>query len=442
MILKLASVLKRILPFFLHNWLSNIYKIFYKVVFRIKLINVRKNHLKALEIVRTKEKIKVAFFLIHESVWKYEGVYKLLEKDERFEPMVIVCPDIINGEETMLRDMNQAYENFKKNGYNIIKTLNEKTGEWLDVRKEIKPDIIFFTNPHKLTKEEYYITNYLDCLTCYVQYSFHITHLHNLQYNQLFHNLIWKAFYETPMHYHFAQKYASNKGRNVIVSGYPGIDILMDKDHSPIDKWKIKDRKIKRIIWAPHHTIDDDKSFLSYSNFLDLDKIMIDIALTHPKSVQIAFKPHPLLMGKLYSHQDWGKVKTDAYYNQWDLLPNGQLETGEYIDLFLLSDALIHDSASFMTEYLVTNKPAAFTIRDEKIANRFNEFGKKVFELHYHIYKSSEILIFIQNVVLNSIDFKKNQREQFVLNNLNPLNGKSASENIIHEIITSIFKSK
>ena len=64
--------------------------------------------------------------------------------------------------------------------------------------------------------------------------------------------------------------------------------------------------------------------------------LMIEIALLYKDKVQIAFKPHPLLKEKLIKL--WGAQATDDYYRKWDNLPNGQLETGDYVDLFKTSD--------------------------------------------------------------------------------------------------------
>ena len=174
-------VLKKTLPKSALEKLKAIVLNIKSIAFKVKIKRVQANHKKALLLIKNKDKIKVAFFLIHDSVWKYEGVYRLMEKDERFEPIVVVCPYIVSGEETMLREMNQAYNSFTLKGYNVVKTYNENDKKWLNVKEEVQPDIVFFTNPHKLTKDEYYITNFLDCLTCYVQYSFHITYLHKAQ---------------------------------------------------------------------------------------------------------------------------------------------------------------------------------------------------------------------------------------------------------------------
>ncbi|QNL47745.1 CDP-glycerol glycerophosphotransferase family protein [Olivibacter sp. SDN3] len=391
-------------------------------------------HKRLTEKLKRQEKIIVAFFAVHAPVWKLDHVYQLMKADERFDPIIVVIPYVVFGEKQLHEDMNLAYHMFVSKGYRVVKSLNEETGEWMDIRQAINPDIIFYTNPHELTRPEYYIHHFPDVLSCYVQYSFHITHLHEMQYNQLFHNKIWKAFYETSIHKKFAEKYAANKGNNVTVTGYAGTDVFLKPKDPSNDPWKIKDRRIKRIIWAPHHTIDDDKSFLSYSSFLLYADFFLELAKKYQDQLQFAFKPHPILRPKLSDDKMWGKAKTDAYYERWDTLDNTQLFEADYVDLFLTSDALIHDSASFMVEYLYLDKPILYTLRDKQVTDRFNTFGKMAFAVHQHAENKEDILTFIQNTVFAGQDDSRPERKKFYEAYLLPPNQQTASENIIKEL--------
>lgn len=250
-----------------------------------------------------------------------------MDQDSRFEPIVIVCPVVNYGKENMLVEMEKAFKVFQNKGYRVIKTYDEVDDSYLYVKKEIEPDIIFYTNPHRgLIKDEYYITDFKDTLTCYTQYSFHVTHLNQVQYDQLFHNILWKAFYETNIHKKMAEQYARNKGRNVTITGYPGMDYFTYGDRSNDNVWKNPNTKLKRIIWAPHHTIDRTGE-LSYSCFLRYHQIMLDICEKYKNKIQIAFKPHPLLKVKLSRYEEWGQQRTEVYYQTWESLDNGQLET-------------------------------------------------------------------------------------------------------------------
>ena len=401
------------------------------------LINkTSKRHRKALEIVRKKEILKVAFFLNHESVWKYDVLYDLMLQHPRFEPKIFVCAVVNFGVENMLFEMDKAFEAFKKKGYNVIKTYDKETGEYLDIKSSFSPDIVFFTNPYKdLQDYRYYINQFTKTLTCYVPYSIPTVN-YDFTYNLDFHNLVWKIFSETEIHQKMASKEQRNKGVNRIVTGYPGFDpLLINKN--PKEVWKNINPALKKIIWTPHHLMNE---LSKVSNFLEYYDFFLELAINYKDKLQIAFNPHPLLRVKLENDPNWGKEKTDAYYNKWVNLENGQFGNGYYIDLFLTSDALIHDSGSFMAEYLITGKPLLYMIRNESVIDYLNVFGKKTLGVHYQSRNQKQVIDFIENVVLQENDSMKEERNAFVKNTLLPENSLTASENILNYLENKIFR--
>lgn len=398
-------------------------------------------HEKTLKRIRKKEKIKIAFFILKSSVWKFEVLYQLLKNDEKFEPVIIICPYTNYGRETMQRYMNQAFEYFSSNGYQVVKTLNEESGKWLNVKKEIKPDIVFFSVHWSVTRPEYQIQNYTKLLTCYSTYTFVISHLYQGYFNREMQNLVWKYFVETTVHQKLAQKYARNKGINTVVSGYPGMDILLQNDYRQKDVWKIKNKKFKRIIWSPHHTITGYGSTLDYSTFLKYSEFMFELAEKYSNQIQIAFKPHPILRSKLSLDEVWGKEKTDAYFQKWANIPNGQLNEGEYFDLFATSDGLINDSSAFVIEYLYTGKPMMFLKNDEAVEDRMNEIGQEAITKLYIGKSKNDIENFISGVVISGNDTMKNERNDFFNSVIKPPNNMLASENIYNTIKSEIFST-
>lgn len=394
-------------------------------------------HQKALEIVRKKEKVKVAFFLIHESVWKYDVLFDLMIHHPRFEPILFVCPVVNYGMKNMLFEMEKAFESFKSKGYNVIKTYDKETGIYLDVNKTYSPDIIFYTNPYQgLQDNRYYIKQFSRTLTCYVPYAVMTTN-YEMFYNLDFHNLVWKIFSETPIHKKLASQKQKNKGLNSIVTGYPGFDKLITNQKLNIEVWKNKNKNLKKIIWAPHHLMSE---LNKVSNFLEYHVFFLELAIKYQDKLQIAFKPHPLLRVKLENDPNWGKEKTDIYYNKWDKLDNGQFENSEYVALFLTSDALIHDCGSFMSEYLITGKPSLFMIRNETIMKEWSDFGDKALSVHYQSRNNKQVIDFIENVVLNENDWMKEERNAFVQNNLIQTNNLTASQNILNYLESEIFQ--
>ncbi len=406
--------------------------------FKFTLLYIKLRQKQALCKISKKEKIKVAFFIINEQTWKCDGLYSLMERNKRFSPIIIVTPWTVFGEENMLKEMESCYNFFFRKGYNVVRSFNKETGEWLNVKKDIKPDIIMFTNPYALTKKEYYIDNFKPDITYYIPYGYTLANIQQSQFNLDFHNFIWKGFYETTTHKRMAEKYARNKGKNIEISGAPLCDIFLDKSYVPKDRWKIKEKSVKRIIWAPHHTIEDNKEVLAYSNFLSYHQFMLKLLEQYKGEIQIAFKPHPILKRNLYKHPNWGRKKTDEYYKKWENRPNGQLEESDYEDLFLTSDALILDSISFITEYYFTHKPSLFMIRDKSIYSKFNEFGEIAFNFMYKSHNQNELINFVEHIVINKNDTLSKERENFVNTYLKPPNNKSANQNIFDSIVNEV----
>lgn len=408
-----------------------------RLIYEAYLIRVQpRRYKKIIEQLRGKEKIYVAFFTTHSSEWKYDTLYKLMCEHSRFEPIIVVCPVVNFGRENMLVEMDKCYNMFKEKGYHVIRTYDIATDSYLDVKKTINPDIIFYPNPYKgLIDDRYFITEFLDRLTCYVPYAFGNSNGYQWCHNLFLHNVVWRLFAETEVHKSYAIRYAQNKGSNVVVTGYPGIDVFLDKTKKIKDPWKIKDTSFKRIIWAPHHTFAKDE-IIHYSCFLDYYQFMLEMGIKYQDKIQIAFKPHPLLRVKLENY--WGKEKTDAYYSQWENMPNGMLADGEYVDLFLSSDAMIHDSGSFITEYLYTLKPVMRTDNEISLALEFNSFAQDCLSVYYHAKNSEDIENFIIDII-NGQDPLKEERTNFYQEKLLPPNGILPSQSIFNIIIHELL---
>lgn len=390
---------------------------------------------KILEKKKGKEKIKVAFFALIGSVWKYDYLYRLMCEYPRFEPIIVVCPVVNYGFENMLLEMDKCYEMFKQKGYNVVRTYDVVTKTYMDVKKEIHPDVVFYTNPYKgLIDDRYYITNFLDCLTCYVPYNYGNSSFYEMFNNELMHNLVWRLYVETNEHLHYSQLYANNKGKNARVTGYPGVDRFLDKKYKITNHFWKEDGVKKRIIWAPHHTFQEGE-VVSYSCFLSYHQVMLDLACKYRNEIQIAFKPHPLLKVKLDSY--WGKEKADAYYAQWKNMPNTTLVDGDYVDLFLSSDAMIHDCGSFIIEYLYALKPVLRMENGIDPSSEFNPFAEECLSLHYHAFNAEEIESFIKNVIAG-IDSLKEKRQLFYDRKLLPPNKTIPSQNIINDLIKEL----
>lgn len=416
------------------RWLIPLWHVVRKYRFRYKCyITNRYYKAKLRQLSHKEEPIVSVFLATFPSTWKYDSLYKLMLDDPRFKPIILVCPIINSGYDNMLRYMEESFNMFKNKNYRVIKAYNQETNKYIDLRKELRPDILFYTNPYKgLIDDRYYINKNNDMLTVYVSYNFNNGKAFDYFYDLDFHNLVWRHYAETELHRQYAIDNARNHGRNVVVTGYPGIESYLAHYTCKNNIDDSKESVQKLIIWAPHHTLE--KGPYGHTCFLKYYDFMVEIAHKYEKEIRFVFKPHPLLKARLYDK--WGKIRTDEYYSLWANMPNTSINDGDYEDLFLQSDAMIHDSGSFAVEYLYVNKPVMRTVYDVGINEQFNSFGIMCLNQHYLGYNEADIELFIQNVI-KGIDPLKQQRTEFISDVLLPKGGLP-SENIISDIIDSI----
>lgn len=391
---------------------------------------------KRVDLVRTRQKANVAFICMNVPMWKYQRLLDLMKNDHRFDVKVFLSPSIAYAQDQRQSDLEAMRRFFREQKVEYIDCDFQHP---CDIKAEFDPDIIFYPQPYeRLLTPLHDCTHFYDRLVCFYPYSF-MTGKGKLTYDSHFHNLAWRLYYPNEEIRHEAQVTAWNKGRNVRIVGHPNGDDFAFWDGAAPWKPMTDGRPRKRIIWAPHFSFDDKFGQLPRGNFLWMAHFMLDLAQRYQEFVQIAFKPHPRLLTELYAHPEWGKQRTDEYYQMWKDMPNTQLETGTYVDLFMSSDAMIHDSASFVIEYLYTHKPVMFVSRD---INHFltgqTDLSREAFAQFYIGKDEREILDFVDNVVLGGEDPMLSQRMAFYERHLMPPGGKSVAQNTLNDLITSL----
>ncbi|AJI56765.1 UDP-N-acetylglucosamine 2-epimerase family protein [Francisella philomiragia] len=401
---------------------------------KIVSLEMKQRHQELLKTIKNKQKIKVVFLAIHKSVWKVDNVFKKMLDDPYFEPLILVCPYTVYGEDRMWEDMEDTYKYFEEKGYPLLSSYNKEEDRWLSL-EEIMPDIVFFMNPHGLTKKEYYEDAYLNYLSCYAGYGMHTAHFNSgqSQYNQLFHNAVWKIFVQNNNMYKEYLKHSRDKyNLHLIIDNIVEEIVSINKETKKA--WKNPETH-KKIIFAPHHSIFND-GILNLGNFLKFAEMLKQQVLKSKETITWSFKPHPILKQKLYLYSEWGKEKTDEYYSFWNTQINSQLDEGEYIELFKQSDAIIHDSASFIAEYIFTNKPMLYLMNDNTRSN-LNAFGNNCLNTATEAWNEEDIKTFIDNLFKN-IDNKKDDRNNFIEEYFRNLGENKKSSDIVKIIKKSI----
>ena len=416
----LKIIVKKILRSNIAKIITNTYK---KALYRLIYPLYQKGLVKY---IRKKEKINIVFVASSISRWRYQNIYTLLSKHPRFKTFIVIVPFFSYTKDQQKNDIITLKAHFDSLGIQCY--IGDSSTN--NIIKDLSPDILFYPQPYDgIFNSQYDYRHFRSRLLCYYPYAFWMS-ANDWSYNMPLHNYAWKLFYSTELHRKDAQRIAFNKGRNVEVVGYPNADNFILRKH--YDVWKPQAKRKKRVIWAPHFTIFTD-DYVTQSNFLWMADFMLELTNKYADKIQFVFKPHPRLLTELYKHNDWGKDKATSYYKEWKIRENTQLEEGEFIDLFMTSDAMVHDSGSFCVEYHYSGKPVMYIADNfEEQLKEKGEFGKLAMRLHYIGKCKEDIINFIDNTILQGEDPMKPEREQFYKKFLLPPNGKSVAENTMN----------
>lgn len=387
--------------------------------------------------IENKNHVNVLFLASLLPMWRYQELVDILSKDSRFNVSILICPFRRYLEDEAKNTVKELKTYFASRGLDVPSTTDPgfNLDEWFG---KVNPDIIFYCQHY-----ENFYDNIVDYehngtkLWGYIPYGL-LTMRENLVYNTEFHNLAWRVYEPTALHLTTARKIMANDARNVRIVGEPHADRYLGERGD--DPWrKMNDDKVrKRVIWAPHFSIQEH-DILHRASFLWLSDNMVEIARKYADSVQFAFKPHPHLYDVLCKHSAWGKKKTDAYYRLWAEMPNTQLESGEFIELFMHSDGMIHDCGSFTGEYMFTRKPVMFMSKDiNRIRKDADDFGSRCLDLHNIGESANDAERFIEDIILSGNDNMKEKREQFYAEYLLPPNGNTVAENIYNDLVNSL----
>ena len=387
-----------------------------------------------LSAIRQKKTAEVVFILSNLAMWRLESVCRLLKSDSRFHVHLVICPFRTFDEQQKQKCVEELQDYCRNNGWDFL----DRYASAEDVISKLDPDIIFYPQLYnRLFDNELDCEKNLDRLIAYVPYGLP-TVSGDWMYNSRFMNIVWKLYFPTALHLKHARSHSLNRARNMEIVGDPhAADFVGCKGSFP---WKKQEREKKKVIWAPHFSIGTD-GYLHRASFLWLNGPMWEIAQEFKDEIQFVFKPHPRLLSELYLHPEWGKERADAYYEKWRTGENTQLETGEYIDLFCSSDAMVHDCGSFSAEYHYTGKPVAFVSKDfDAIYQGLDAFGAMCVDLHYHAKDVQSIRDFLRQVVLKGDDPLRDKRKQFRKQYLLPDNSPSFAQSVYESLVQNVFK--
>lgn len=350
------------------------------------------------------EKIRVGFGVVFDSVFPLEHVFELMSEDNFFAPFLIVIPDTPRGKDHMLSTYIRTCASLEKRYPNstIVRTFDPRTFTLRDVVSSCDlycPSIPYDTNIPPTYWHECFWHKSIPVF--YMPYGPSIS---NASVRFIREHSFSEKYWRFYAHCQIEADMLS-LGNNMRISGFAKLDGL-----GTLQKSK-KERK--KIIIAPHHTIFKSNDNINCSHFLQYSDLISRLPSLFPQ-IDFVFRPHPLLRQNLYQHPAWGKEKTLAWFSALSQYTNVEMqEGGEFLTAFVTSDAMIHDCASFIAEYLFTENPYCYMWDEESnVFEQFSELGKECLGAHYIAKNEQNILDFINAVIINDHDTLSDKRKE------------------------------
>ena len=380
--------------------------------------------------LKRKDRIKIAFVTDHADVWCGDDLYNMFANNPRFEPTIFLCLAKVDSTvSTMAKEISHGVEQFKARGLNVVAVFDEN--------EEIPPqDLVIFLRPYDEFLPKSFRSDALmsRTLTAYIHYGCETTVLNYYKYPMF--RVAWKSFFDGEL----TRKLFDTQCRIGMpvahASGLPKMDVFFDAAKFSFP-WKMTRPDAKKIIWAPHWSIADEKSPGLYGTFRHNFRFMYEFAKNHPETSWVV-KPHPLLPRYVLETGLFPSAEAfEDYLRAWNNLPNALVFTGAYYqDIFATSDGMIHDSCSFIAEYQYTHKPMIFLTRPEQ--SNLTELGERILDVSYRVdgRDLEKIAALMQKVFIEGNDPLKDARQKVFdeLLNYRRVNGISASEYIFHAI--------
>lgn len=385
--------------------------------------------------LREKQRIRVAFLVVFDTVFHFEKLFRLMKDDARFEPFILVIPQVDRGKawgdrqyERVLTALRVRYGDYVRGAY--------RDGKYEDVDREC--DICVVMNSYDaLTLPQYGIeylgsrgvpvidTNY-GC-DAGMHYTNFFCGMGCLAY-------LWRFYCGTEFFTRILSQRQINLRLhgNIRHSGVVKMDLLADVAERP--------RERKCILVCPHHSIEGNGGGLSLSNFLQYSELIQKLPQRYAK-IDWIFRPHPLLKAAMLNSGGWSEGDWDHYIARLCSNENVKyIPDGDCYDMFVNSDGMIQDCSSFLGEYHYTGHPQCYLLKsDEHMRSQYMEWGVEMLSHTYKAFSEADIFNFIEKVVIGGVDEKKSARERFVNERLR-YNYPHVSEWVLTDIKQAIWR--
>ncbi|WP_161594698.1 CDP-glycerol glycerophosphotransferase family protein [Helicobacter sp. MIT 11-5569] len=395
------------------------------------LRNTAIRYTKIKERLKTQEVIRVGILVIDDKVFPYHSVIEELAKDSRFCVYIFVVPMITKSLEWISETMQRTFLNLKEKYANVFCVYDFDKKEYYEISHLM--DIALFCNVYDVGVHPYYrVVNLSQKVLCvYVPYGF--TGMLNYDFKGIIlcleYALFWRIYVENQKGLQATLQNPNINPNNVVAVGYTKMDTITRYHKIP--------SKRKKVIISPHHTMTDWKE-LQLSNFLTYSEFFLELPKLYPQ-IDFIFRPHPLVFEVLDKNPSlWNDTK-ENYLKKIEAIPNMSYHNADdYLDLFVQSDALIHDCGSYIAEYLYTDNPVCYMLRKDTYQHTFSSYGFEVLSHLYLAFCKENILAFIDEVVIGGKDTLCAKRINFAKEHIR-FNLSSAGAALVENLKEEIF---
>lgn len=367
-------------------------------------------HSRVVRSLSRRERVPILFLAQDVSTWKCDSIYRAAEHHPRLDPVVVVHPRGGAYESLLSHDRtacnlflhDRTADSFETMGYVVKRTLDRR-GRLIGSGISGK-GILVSTNPHSgITPTLFRPQLLLEHLPVYIPYMIGVYSSERLNFDLLTYHLAWRHYRATPWHHEQGLRKVPDSSRNSRFVGYSNRDRLVSalattprRSGAPV------------LLWAPHHSIEPGE--YQISTFLEWHEVFLDMARSG-REASVIFRPHPLLLGKLV--QLWGLHRAQSYWVAWREALSGRISEAEHqAEVFAESDAIIHDSITFMGEWLLVGRPAAFLMRsDIDPRERLNDLGREFLRGHHLVHDAEDLEEFIKLIRCGADPLAATQQE-------------------------------
>lgn len=362
-----------------------------------------------------KKEINIVFLVNMASMFAAESLMNEMKQNKKYNVSLYIIPDVRFTREENYRIYEGTYKELKEK-YDFAEKaviIDYEKDEVIEYKNVVKhADIVCYPSPYDVSYSLYnpYYAVQENILSIHINYGFFRSIYDRFIYALDNYNSFWKVFLETEYNMAEYKKYGRCNGINAVLTGYAKMDRLSEYMATK------KENKRKRIIIAPHHSVDGGMNkMLALSNFEKYADLFLELPLKYPE-IDFIFRPHPVLFPTLKNSSKWGEAKVENYINKLKSYKNVIYSTeGDYLEIFANSDGIIQDSGSFLVEYFYTGKPCCYMLKTKKdIKEKFNTLGIKCLEHVYIAFEKQNILDFIDNVIINDNDILKEKRNNIM----------------------------